>query len=406
MDKSEIVKRAKEGMPSHPGVAITTAWSQRAEDGNSIRIGLMGPDSARLQKIAREVAWRIEQIDGVVSAQPEADDNTTRELQLTVDRELATHHGLTPLIVGGAVDLSLRGRRMADFHDRDGDTPLYVMGPEENRNSVADLDALSIADPRGGPGTPISRLTRRSVAPTYHSINRQDGRTLSEIEIVGEGDDLTALGEKIDAALEGYALPAGYEISLGERFERLEANESERNFALSLAVLLVFLLMGVLFESIVLPLSILVSIPFALVGAYWTLYLSGTPFDVMAGIGMVMLVGIVVNNAVVLVDLVGQLRRTGTPRREAILEAGRRRLRPILMTALTTICGLMPMATGTASIVGIPYQPLGRALIGGLAASTVFTLLVVPLFYTIFDDLREHAIDLIRWRPSPRGREA
>ena len=162
---------------------------------------------------------------------------------------------------------------------------------------------------------------------------------------------------------------------------------------------MVFLLMGVLFESIVLPLSILISIPFALVGAYWTLYLTGTPFDVLAGIGMVILVGIVVNNAVVLVDLIGQLRRAGMPRRDAVLEAGRRRLRPILMTALTTICGLIPMATGSASIIGLPYQPLGRALIGGLAASTVLTLLVVPLFYTLLDDLQHSARGLLNWRP-------
>ncbi len=401
--KDQIIERTKDAMPRHAGVEITTGWSQRAEDGNSVTIGLLGPDSRKLQELAREVARRVERIDGVVSVQPEADDAATQELQLAVDRELTYRHGLTPLLVGGSVDFSLRGRRISDFHGRGDDTPLYVIGPEHDRDSVDDLEQLTLANPTGGPGTPVSRLTRRSVAPTYSSIKRQDRRTLYEIEITTDSDDLEGLSQDIDTALAGFNMPAGYEVSKGDRFQRLQANESERNFALSLAVILVFLLMGVLFESFVLPLSILVSIPFAFVGAYWTLYLTSTPFDVMAGIGMVILVGIVVNNAVVLVDLVGQMRREGHDRSAAIVEAGRRRLRPILMTAMTTIFGLLPMAAGSASIVGIPYAPLGRALIGGLAASTVLTLFVVPLCYTLFDDLRNSSLRLLSWRPARKG---
>ena len=399
VSKQEIIERAQDALPKHAGVEITTGWSQREEDGNSVRIGLLGPDSGRLQELAREVARRIERIEGVISVQPEADDAATQELQLTVDRELAYRQGLTPLVVGGSVDFSLRGRRISDFHGRGDDVPLYVIGPEKDRDNVDDLRQLSLADPMGGPGTPISRLTQQRIAPTYASIRRQDRRTLYEIEITTDSDDLDGLSDSIDEALAGFEMPPGYEVSKGERFARLQANASERNFALSLAVILVFLLMGVLFESFVLPLSILVSIPFAFVGAYWTLYLTGTPFDVMAGIGMVILVGIVVNNAVVLVDLVGQMRREGRSRSDAIVEAGRRRLRPILMTAMTTIFGLLPMAAGSASIVGIPYAPLGRALIGGLAASTVLTLFVVPLCYTLFDDVRESAMGLLSWRP-------
>lgn len=401
--KDEIIERAKEAMPRHAGVDITTGWSQRAEDGNSVRIGLLGPDSGKLKELALEVARRVERIEGVVSVQPEADDVATQELQLDVDRELTYRYGMTPLVVGGSVDFSLRGRRISDFHGRGEDTPLYVIGPKEERDTVDDLSHLTLASPTGGPGTPVSRLTRQRIAPTYASISRQDRRTLYEIEITTDSDDLDGLSDDIDTALTGFNMPPGYEISKGDRFQRLQANESERNFALSLAVILVFLLMGILFESFVLPLSILVSIPFAFVGAYWTLYLTGTPFDVMAGIGMVILVGIVVNNAVVLVDLIGQLRREGNERTQAILEAGRRRLRPILMTAMTTICGLMPMAAGTASIIGIPYAPLGRALIGGLAASTVLTLFVVPLAYTLFDDLRASFMHLASWRPGRRS---
>ena len=155
-----------------------------------------------------------------------------------------------------------------------------------------------------------------------------------------------------------------------------------------LSITFVFLLMGVLFESFLLPLTIVTTIPMAMMGAYWGLWVTGTPMDLMAGIGLIILVGVVVNNGIVLIDLVTQLRRDGVPRDEALIEAGRRRLRPILMTALTTICGLIPMAAGSTSFIGIPYAPLGRIVIGGMAASTVLTLLFVPFLYALLDDVR------------------
>ena len=146
--------------------------------------------------------------------------------------------------------------------------------------------------------------------------------------------------------------------------------------------------MGVLFESFVLPLSVIVSIPLSFFGAYWLLYITGTPFDLMAMIGLIILIGIVVNNAIVLIDMINRLRKEGLSRRDAIIEAGHHRFRPILMTAFTTIFGMLPMAVGNASLIGMPYAPLGRVMIGGLLSSTALTLIAVPLFYTFFDDLR------------------
>jgi HAE1 family hydrophobic/amphiphilic exporter-1 len=147
-------------------------------------------------------------------------------------------------------------------------------------------------------------------------------------------------------------------------------------------------LMGMLFESFTLPIAMIATVPLALIGSVWTLYLTKTPFDTMAGVGLVLLVGVVVNNGIVLLDVVGQLRREGRDRNEALIEAGRRRMRPIVMTALTTICGLLPMAVGGSHLVGIPYAPLARTVIGGLLVSTVLTLVFVPLLYTFLDDLK------------------
>src|SRR5215207_4905493 len=162
-------------------------------------------------------------------------------------------------------------------------------------------------------------------------------------------------------------------------------------FALLLAVVFVFLLMGILFESFVLPLAVISAVPFAFIGVYWLLYWTGTPFDNMARIGIVILVGVVVNNAIVLIDMANRLRAAGRSRFDALMDAGRHRLRPILMTTMCTVSGLIPMAVGNSKIIGLSYQPLGRTMIGGLLMATFLTLVIVPLFYTLLDDLREHA---------------
>jgi HAE1 family hydrophobic/amphiphilic exporter-1 len=155
----------------------------------------------------------------------------------------------------------------------------------------------------------------------------------------------------------------------------------------ALAIVLIFALMGVLFESLLLPLSILCSIPFLFSGAYWTLWFSGESLSTTAIAGFVILLGIVVNNAIVLVDAINRHRDQGATRKEALLQAGRIRLRPILMTASTTICGLLPLVLLSAEGMGPSYRPLGIVMLGGLTSSTLFTLIAVPLFYTLFDDL-------------------
>lgn len=154
--------------------------------------------------------------------------------------------------------------------------------------------------------------------------------------------------------------------------------------------------MGVLFESVVLPFSVLFSIPFSFLGVYWALYLTGTPMDMMANIGMIVLIGVVVNNAIVLVDMINRMRLEGLSRTDAILEAGHNRFRPILMTTFTTVFGLLPMALGNSNLIGIPYAPLGRTMMGGLLVSTFMTLLLVPICYTLLDDLRTYLKVVVR----------
>jgi HAE1 family hydrophobic/amphiphilic exporter-1 len=213
--------------------------------------------------------------------------------------------------------------------------------------------------------------------------------------------DFRTLNLAIDKAMAGFDLPRGYRFDRGSYFSSGGQSAAALRFALSLAVIFVFLLMGLLFESFILPLAVLIAVPFSLLGVYWTLHLTKTPLDLMATIGIVILVGVVVNNAIVLIDLANRLRAGGMERLAALLEAGRQRFRPILMTTLTTVCGMIPMAVGNSKLVGVPYAPLGRTMVGGLLVSAVLTLVVVPLLYTLLDDLREHAARV--WRAARAG---
>ncbi|MCF6277418.1 MAG: efflux RND transporter permease subunit, partial [Anaerolineales bacterium] len=171
-----------------------------------------------------------------------------------------------------------------------------------------------------------------------------------------------------------------------------QADSSLMDFILAatLGLVLIFVIMGVLFESFMMPLAIIMSVPFLFVGSYWFMYISGGAMGETAFVGFIILLGVVVNNAIVLVDTINRFRAKGANRQEAILQAGAARLRPILMTALTTICGLVPLVVLPSTGEGLDYRPLATVIMGGLMSSTAFTLLVVPLFYVLLDSMREN----------------
>jgi HAE1 family hydrophobic/amphiphilic exporter-1 len=199
----------------------------------------------------------------------------------------------------------------------------------------------------------------------------------------------TELSRALAELMRGFPMPRGYEWSEESTFLETREQMAELMDALYLGVILVFLLMGILFESIILPLSILFIIPFAVFGAVWSLHLFVGELDPMAIIGLILLAGIVVNNGIVLLDCIVRLRRQ-LPRPQAILEGTRRRLRAIVMTATTTVVGLLPMAVfGESTGSGLNYVGMSVVVAGGLATCTVFTAFIVPLCYTFLDDLSE-----------------
>jgi HAE1 family hydrophobic/amphiphilic exporter-1 len=263
---------------------------------------------------------------------------------------------------------------------------------------VAQLRALPLITPRGV--VPLDRVADVSEVDGPVEVTRVDGNRSATVSGTATGSDIGATTRGLTARLDGVMLPAGASYEIGG----VSADQAEAFGDLGLAVLvaiaIVFLIMVMTFRSVLQPLLLLVSIPFAATGAIGLLLLTGTPFGVPALIGVLMLVGIVVTNAIVLMDLINQYRTQGYGVREAVVEGARHRVRPILMTAIATIFALLPMALGLTGEGGFISQPLAVVVIGGLITSTLLTLVLVPTLYTMVENGKER---LRAWRSRRRG---
>jgi HAE1 family hydrophobic/amphiphilic exporter-1 len=232
-------------------------------------------------------------------------------------------------------------------------------------------------------------------------VERQQRRSILAVRANVDEKKSGDVRKAAQREMESISFPPGYSWSFGSGFEEADQTQQELLVNLLLALILVYLVMAALFESLLHPFAIMLALPFAFVGIAWMCLLSGSPFNLMAQIGLLILVGIVVNNGIVLVYHIHQLRERGVERAIAIRQAARDRLRPILMTTLTTILGLVPLAFGQNSVGDVLYFPLARTVIGGLAASTVLTLLLVPCLYTLLED--GWAMVGRVWRGGPRA---
>jgi len=192
----------------------------------------------------------------------------------------------------------------------------------------------------------------------------------------------------LETMIAGIDLPEGVIFASNDKIDKLNEDLQGMLFAGIVSIIFIYLLMGFLFESFILPLSIILTIPLASLGVYWSHFLFRLNIDFLGAVGLILLVGVVVNNGIVLIDYVTRLRHRGHQRREALMLAAERRFRPIMMTALTTIGGLVPLTLQGSSSIGLSYRSFGLTLIGGLTTATLLTLLVIPVFYTFFDDAR------------------
>jgi len=300
-----------------------------------------------------------------------------------VDRAAAARYGVSVTEVADAIEAYLRGvetdRPYTEFSDK---IDIRVSLPESERAQLSDVLALTHQ------GVPIGELVhvRQGYGPV--EIRRVDqSRTVQVLADVRSGGLDDAVRET-EAALVEVSLPPLTSLRVGGENEEMRESFRSLGFAFLLALFLVFLIMAAKFESLIQPLVVLVSVPLAAIGAVLALWIAGDGLNAMSGIGMVILIGIVVNDAIIKVDFINQKRAEGESKRDAILEAGRLRLRPILMTTVTTVLGLLPLAAGWGAGADL-RAPLAVAVIGGLISATVLTLIVVPVVYSLVVSPRE-----------------
>jgi HAE1 family hydrophobic/amphiphilic exporter-1 len=401
----EVTERLMELIPKKPGAEYFTGQESESEEEEGQQVfvvELFGEDFRVLDRVAGEIEDRFIAVPGVLGLKSSGDP-APNELGLVVDRGRAQQQGINPQVVAGVVGYALRGQQLPYYH-RDGkEIPVRVRYKEEDRETLDKLKGFYVPTASGG-AVPLSSVTEVHELASAERIVRSNKRTTQTLTLeLEEGKEeetrksLLALQSSID-------LPEG--VRFGEqRGEEVDEDLAAMQFALLLSVVFIYLLMGFLFESFMLPLSIIFSIILAPIGVSWIHFAFGFDIDFLGVVGCILLVGVVVNNGIVLIDYVNRLRKQGMERREALLMATERRFRPIMMTTLTTICGLIPVTMSGTSSIGLSYTSFGLTLIGGLISSTLFTLLVVPVVYTLLDDMRTIVVAAL-FRRMSWGRKA
>jgi len=347
-----------------------------------LEIEIQGYDLASLRAASDEVLRRLRASDRFTDIESSVERGQP-EVQIYFDQERAAALGLTVKEISDQVVGKIRGRVATRYSWRDRKIDVLVRLSEDERQSIAAVREL-IVNPESERPVPLSSVAEIRVAEGPSEIRRTDQERVALIQANLAYGDLGGAVEEAEALLDGVQLPYGLSMQITGQSEEMAASFRSLLFALGLAVFLVYLVMASQFESLLHPFVILFSIPLAAVGVALALWLTDTRLSVIVFIGLIMLAGIVVNNAIVLVDLINQLRETGLERVAAIREAARLRLRPIMMTTLTTVLGLLPMALGFGE--GSEMRtPMAITVIGGLLTSTLLTLVVVPVMYSLLD---------------------
>ncbi len=369
----------------------------------ALQVELRGYDLDQAQKIAERIKSRLETVDGVAGARSGRREGRP-EQNIRFLRDKISSLGLSTEEVARAVQTNLGGSRAAAYRTGGEQFPITVRLRPEDRLSVKDLDNVSIRT-SDGQAVPLSTLisTERGRGPT--EIQRINGQRVTYISATLTND--AVLGEVVERArseLSTLQLPEGFSITFGGEYREQQKAQTDFLIAILMALVLIYMVMAGQFERFLDPLIVMFSVPLVLVGVLPTLYFTGTTVNIQSVMGFVMLIGIVVNNAIVLVDYINIMRRKRElPLFDAVAEAGRLRLRPILMTTLTTVLGLVPLALGIGAGAEI-QAALARVVIGGLVASTLITLILIPVAYVsadLFARRVRSALPDWHWLPDP-----
>ena len=371
----------RDNLPVQPGLTYRFGRDDGGESGaRTFAVTIYGRETEVLRDLAEVVRHRLAGIEGVEDVRSESDDGSP-EIRVQVLPEEATRFGVEPASVAEVLGLTYRGIPLPRLQTGDREVDVIVSLLPEDRESLENMSLLTVGVKDEQP-VQLGQVATFEFGGGPQRIFRRDQRSGLTLHGSSEAESFDDLLGQVRRSMNDLNLPLGYGWSFGEDIQRSQQQQSQMGMNMLLALACVFFVMAGLFESLTLPLVVMACVPFASLGVFWTLIATGTPMNLMAMIGIVILIGIVVNNGIVLVDHIGQRRRRGLDPAEALVAACGDRLRPILMTAGTTILGLLPLALikGT-HLSGLEYYPMARAICGGLAVGTCLTLLVLPAYY-------------------------
>jgi len=385
-----------------PDSEITTSQGGGFGSSETIDIEISANDKDLLQDAVNLVAEGMQGLPNItaVTTTLEADE---RVMEIKVDREKAATYLLTETQVTGIVASQLRPSALGTLRIEEQETQVFISG-QEIPDSIEDVRAIRIPTFQGLIRLDEIASVEEVLKPT--SITSQKGNRTAEVQLTPEGDDLGAITVAVNEKLSEIELPLGAEATVGGAAADQAESFQQLGLALLAAVAIVYIVMVATFSSLVQPLLLLISIPFAATGALGLLIITDTPLGVPALIGMLMLIGIVVTNAIVLIDLVNQYRKEGRSVLQSLLDGARQRLRPILMTALATIFALTPMALGLTGDSGFISKPLAIVVIGGLFSSTLLTLILVPTLYWLVEGRKDRKQMRLERRAARKAKRA
>lgn len=377
----------REILPEIPGVKLEVQeQGPMWHHGGGKRVGfqIVGEDTGVLADLAEEAKRRIAEIPGLTDPWSSSESGGL-EISVDLDRALASRYGVPLAQPAEVISLTYRGRRMQRFRTSEGEREMRVTLDETASESVSQLRNLPLWT-SDGEKIPLAALADFEFSPGPDRINRDNRVTSVRVGArYSEGTNGDYM-PKVQATLDQMDFPFGYSYTFRDHEERRREQSREFLVNLGLALLLVFAVMAGVFESTGQAIGLMVALPFAIAGAVWTLYFTKTDFDQPAAVGLLLLIGVVVNNGIVMLEHINQYRRKGMPRHEAMIRGGRERLRPIIMTAITTLVGLVPIVVQRPALAGVYYYSMALVIMGGLVVSTFLTSVLLPTTTSIVED--------------------
>ncbi|MPS35625.1 efflux RND transporter permease subunit [Stenotrophomonas acidaminiphila] len=394
----KIKEEVRKGLPQSARAKIGIGWpGGMGSDGQGIRFSLVGDSTQTLKELADDIVPILARDPKLRDVRVDTGDANT-ELAVRVDRERAAAYGFSAQQVAQFVGMALRGSSLRDFHRDDVEIPVNVRFAGSENYGIEDLSSFMVRT-AGGKEVPLLAMVDVNVTPAASSIQRLNRQTMLRVEAgLAKDVPMDQARKAVETTLDGVQFPPGYGYTFaGAGFNINFDGMQQMVNSIFIALILMVVIMAAVFESLLFPAAIMSCVLFSIFGVYWLFWLTGTEMNIMAVIGILVLMGVVVNNGIVMIEHINNLRRRGMARTDALVEGSRERLRPIMMTMGTAILAMIPIALNTKTADGMPpYYPMARAIAGGLAFSTVVSLLFLPTIYAILDDLRTGTARLVR----------